>query len=422
MRNAFILRALPLLCAYLIGGAGAAAAAPDGVKLGVTSVYPSNAVFYAAKELGYYQAANLEVDIQTFRGGPAALDALAAGTIDVTVAVPASAAQQKSGNVRIVAMFAPSRPAGWYIMVPASSPVTTLAALNGKTVGVTQLGSVSDEWVQAIAARANIKLTSVALAGSVDAGLRAKQVDAAIEWPLASYKGLTTGDLRAVADVEASARPAVVDGIAVAQSTIDKRSEVLKRWLAATAKAVDYMKSHDDWTLKFLKRYFDEDDDAAVALVYKNYIMKMNPAGSMRADWEQNSLESLGAGCYRAESGERVRADVHAGEAPLGKMPETLPVSAPVGARYQVGRASHPAVDGERGAGDPARGVRQQKQYRVTDVVGAAERAQRTRCQPPIDAVGPCFRQARAIDQARRYPVHAHVVRTEFQCGRSRMA
>ena len=76
---------------------------------------------------------------------------------------------------------------------------------------------------------------------------------------------------------------------------IDKRSDVLKRWLAATSKALDYMKSHESWTEAFLKKYFDDSnaDDKAIAMVYKNFIMKINTDGSMRPDWEKTSLESL---------------------------------------------------------------------------------------------------------------------------------
>jgi NitT/TauT family transport system substrate-binding protein len=297
MRNAFILRVFPLLCTLLIGSGGVASAKTDNVKVAVGSISPAYSLFFAAKELGYYQAANLDVDIQTFRSGPAALEALAAGTVDLCPALPAAAAleQQKGVQERIVALYAPPRPVGWYIMVPAASPIKTMADLNGKTVGMTQIGSLADGWAQKVATASKIRITSVPLGDGVEAGLRAKRVDAAILSPVGSYNGLVTGDLRAIADLEAAVPPTVSEGVAAMQSTIDKRSDVLKRWLVATSKALNYMKSHESWSEAFLKKYLDDGnaDDKAIAMVYKNVIMKINTDGVMHADWEKNSLESL---------------------------------------------------------------------------------------------------------------------------------
>ncbi len=298
-RQAFIIRALSVLCAMLIGSGALASAASEGVKVGVASIYPTYSVFFAAKELGYYKAANLDVDIQTFRVGPAALEALAAGAVDLCSILPTAAAlaQQKGVKERIVALYAPPRPVGWYIMVPAASPIKSMADLNGKTVGVTQIGSLTDFWTQRVAKGANIKVTSVPLGGGVEAGLRAKQVDAAILWPLGSYKGLVSGDLRAISDLEAALPPTISEGVAATQDIIDKRPDVLKRWLAATSKALDYMKSHEAWSEAFLKKYFDYSnaDDKAIAMVYKNFILKINTDGAMHPDWEKTSLESLAA-------------------------------------------------------------------------------------------------------------------------------
>ncbi len=298
-RAAFTLRTLAVIGTLLFGSSTVAGAATDSVKVGVAAAYPTYAVFFAAKKLGYYSAANLDVDIQVFRGGPAALEALAAGAIDVCSILPTAAAlaQQKGVKERIVALYAPPRPVGWYIMVPAASPIKSLADLNGKTVGVTQIGSLTDYWVQKVAGLNGIKVTSVPLGGGVEAGLRSKQVDAAILWPLGSYKGLVTGDLRAVSDLESALPPTVSEGVAASQDIIDKRTDVLKRWLAATSKALDYMKTHESWTEAFLKDYFDDSnaDDKAIAMVYKNFIMKINTDGAMHPDWEKTSLESTPA-------------------------------------------------------------------------------------------------------------------------------
>jgi len=292
-RKSFVLRAAILTCALALGSVNVAVAATDHITVGVGSISPVYAVFFAAKELGLYAAQNLDVDIRTFGGGAATRDALASGGIDLCPAVPADAARAIAKGVkeRIVAMYAPARPAGWYIMVPSSSPLQTLAALNGKTVGVTELGSPADLWVQLVTKNAHVAVTSVALGSDVEFGLAAKRVDAALISPPASYGGLMDGSLRALADLEAGVPPTVSEGIAASVQLIDRRPDTLRRWITATSKAVRYMQANEGWTESFLKNYLGDDDGQAIAMVYQNVIRKIDAGGVMRGDWMKTSLE-----------------------------------------------------------------------------------------------------------------------------------
>jgi NitT/TauT family transport system substrate-binding protein len=288
----FIIRAASLTCVLALGSIAGAGAATDTVKVGVPSVSPTNAIFFAARELGLYAAQNLDVDIQTFRGTPATEDALAAGTIDICPIAPIDAqrAIAKGAKERIVALFAPPRAFGWYVMVAAASPITSMAGLSGKTVGVPQSGAQPELWLRRAALSIPVTLTTTPLDGSAEAALRAKRVDAAVIGPIASYRGLASGGLRALYDFEPALPPSITAGIGVNQALIERRSDVLRRWLSATSKAVRYMQDNESWTEAFLKRYFEDTDDQTVAAVYRNIIMKMNAAGEMHRDWMQTSL------------------------------------------------------------------------------------------------------------------------------------
>ena len=295
-RSAFTAGAITTGVGLALANALPAAAANDSVKIGVASVYPTYSIFPATKELGFYNQANLDVDIQTFRGGPASQEALAAGAVDICTILPTAAALaiQKGVKEKIVAMYVPVRASGWYIMVPADSPIKTPADLNGKTVGVTQIGSLTDFWTQRVAANAKITVQSVPLGGGVEAGLRSKKVDAAILWPLGSYKGLGHGDLRSIIGLQAALGPTVSEGICASDNLISKRPDVLRRWLAATSRGLAYMQQHESWTIAFLKKYFDDQDEKAIGLVYTDFLKNIDPSGSMHADWQKSSLQ-LGA-------------------------------------------------------------------------------------------------------------------------------
>lgn len=159
------------------------ASAADTVRVGLAAVYPAYAIPYAANELGFYKEKNLDVQITQFRGGPATQEALASGAIDISTIAPGAAALAMAKGVqeKIVALSVPPTPEGWYILVPSASPIKSMADLNGKTVGVTQKGSLTDFWVQRAATKAGITVQTVPLgAPAVMPALKAKQVDAAI--------------------------------------------------------------------------------------------------------------------------------------------------------------------------------------------------------------------------------------------------
>ncbi len=295
-RHAFVTSSVAAVAAATAGGVREAQAAGDSIRLGVAAVYPTYSIYYATKELGFYKDANLDVDIQVFRGGPASQEALAAGALDLCSIQPTAAALaiEKGVKEKIVAMFAPVRAQGWYVMVPPDSPIKTVAQLNGKTVGVTQIGSLTDFWVQRVAKDAGISVTSVPLGGGVESGLRSKRVDAAILWPLGSYKGVGHGDLRVIVNLQTALGPTISEGIAASYDIMNRNGgDVLRRWLAASSKGLIYMQQHRPWTETFLKSYFDDQDEAAIGLVYSDFLTKVDPGGSMHLDWQKSSLEYI---------------------------------------------------------------------------------------------------------------------------------
>jgi ABC-type nitrate/sulfonate/bicarbonate transport system substrate-binding protein len=277
-------------CASMLNTARAA----DTVRVGLAAVYPAYSIPYAASELGLYKEKDLDVQITQFRGGPATQEALASGAIDISTIAPGAAALAIAKGVqeKIVALSVPPTPQGWYILVPTASSIKSMADLNGKTVGVTQKGSLTDFWVQRAAAKAGITAQTIPLgAAAVMPALKAKQVDAAILWPIFSYKGIADGDFRSIDDLGATMEASVSEGWAASNALIQNHPAVLHRWLEANAKAIIYMQGHEDWTIGFLKRYFEEQDDHVVKLVFDNFMKRIDPDGVMKPEWMQASLE-----------------------------------------------------------------------------------------------------------------------------------
>src|SRR6516165_3578256 len=133
-RLAVCLAVAELLLASLAG-----ASAQTTVKIGLAVPnYGPFAPIYAADELGYFRDAGLKAEITAYRGGPAAQEALAAGAADIINFFPPGVALAvKKGIKEKVVGIGSAKPAGWHIVVMASSPFRAVADLAGKKIGVT---------------------------------------------------------------------------------------------------------------------------------------------------------------------------------------------------------------------------------------------------------------------------------------------
>jgi len=83
----------------------------------------------------------------------------------------------------------------------------------------------------------------------------------------------------------------VSEGWAVTNEIMQKRPAVLRRWLEANAKALAYMQAHEEWSIKFLKKYFDEQDERIIKMVYDTFTKRTDPSGTMKPEWIKASLD-----------------------------------------------------------------------------------------------------------------------------------
>jgi len=134
--------------ASLVAGAAAAPrlalaqGAPTTIRLGTAPV-DSYALAYYALDRGFFKAANLDVQIQSFSGGGGVMTAAAGGAVDIGCANVGAQANAHMRNLP----FAMIAGGGNYstnspttvLAVSKNSPLKTAKELNGKTVGCSTL-------------------------------------------------------------------------------------------------------------------------------------------------------------------------------------------------------------------------------------------------------------------------------------------
>lgn len=269
------------------------AQAADKVRVAVATVYIPFAPIFAAEELGFYKEKNLEVEATVYRGGGPAQEAMAAGAADILTNSPMGAALAISKGIKqkIVAAGGTVTPGGWHVIVRKDSGITKMADLNGKKVGVSGKGSTSDFFALWAAKNANVAVQTIPLGGNgLLPAIKAKQVDAIILWPSFSFRALQDQALMDLVDLGKIMGPVVPDSVVASDEMIEKRPDVLKRYLQALLKTVDYMRKNEEWTKKYLAKYAGESDPLVLDRAYKEVILDIRVDGMIEPDWIKASL------------------------------------------------------------------------------------------------------------------------------------
>lgn len=171
------------------GGGDAGSAATDGqlekTELTVGSLPLADyAALYWADEKGYFEDEGLDVSIEAVQGGPAGVQKVVSGELDLTNSTPFGTAMAVDSGLPIRAVVLTSALAdnGIGIFVPKDSAIKDLEDLDGKSVGINTTKNMGDITFASLAKSEGVDVTpkwvevpfpemvSGVKAGSIDAG------------------------------------------------------------------------------------------------------------------------------------------------------------------------------------------------------------------------------------------------------------
>ena len=255
--------------------------------------YPVYTPVYTANELGYFKENGLTVEITEYRGGPVAMEAAAAGAVDLFSAFPPTVglAVKKGIKVKLVAANLP-RPGGWHLMVLKDSPIRSLKDLAGKKVAITTKGGTTDHFALHAAAKAGVTIQTIPVGGGgLIPALKSRQVDAASLFDSLALRLLVSGEGRSLIDFGKEMEPTLPDSWAATQKFIDEQPQLLAASLKSIFKATAYMQRNRDYSLKYVKAFMKETDDQFVQAVYDVVIMALTTDGMIRPEWLESSMK-----------------------------------------------------------------------------------------------------------------------------------
>lgn len=232
---------------------------------------------HAAEKLGYYSAAGLEVKRLNLRGEETIQQALRSGQadlIDATAPMAARAFPNGAGG-RIVATVANGF-YGWTVIAREDSGVVSVAALAGKRLGVSTTHPLADLASQLAADRFRAQTEMVSLgSAAIIPDLRAGKIDAALTSSLLGLREVTGGRARVVLDLGADPKPYLVSAFVASAAMMETRPQDLRAFIAATVRALAYMKAERKWSVDLIRDYARIADTAFAESLHDNVIAAM---------------------------------------------------------------------------------------------------------------------------------------------------
>ncbi len=206
--------------------------------------------------VGIFKKHGLDLKIVNFAGGSKMTQALVAGGIDIADGAGTEMALVDKGAPMLAVCESSSTFPFVAIGVPWDSAIQSLKQLEGKKIGITSAGSLTD-WLALDLARkngwGNDGVTTVAIGGgavSTIAGLTQHLVDAAIANTSLFLKLQEEKKGRLLAPITDYEGPAASGMIFAANSLIAKEPDAVRAFLAGWIESVDYIFTHKAETVK----------------------------------------------------------------------------------------------------------------------------------------------------------------------------
>ena len=286
----------------LIGGAAAVAMpnvaraqAGNGIRIGVpTKTYWPTIIAETAIRQKLFEKEGIKAELTIYRSGAEGFEAVAAGAADLILNSSSSVAAglNKGVNARCVANGANGY-YGWYLVVKTDSPITKVAELAGKKVGITSAGSGTDILARWTIAEHKIDFTRVPLGGGgLVPNLLTGNIDATVLYSPLTYKMIDEKVARPLIDYGAAV-PAHSNSAWIASDKIIKeRPQVVQKAINALYGGLAFLTAEANRAAAVkLIAEIDEIPEAIAARELDGNIKHLSRTGEMQLDWMERALD-----------------------------------------------------------------------------------------------------------------------------------
>jgi len=279
---------LPSLVFYLLGfqallspvAVNAADRPLEKIRIAYTGISGSQLPTWVAYEQGFFRKYGLEVQLIFVEGGSLGVQTLLSGDVTVAAVAGASVIQSNLQNSGLVMIAGFLNTMDYQFIV--SKEITRPDQLKGKTLAVSRFGSSSDFATRYTIEKYGLtpdKDVAIVQIGSQPARFAALETGkihgAMVSIPLTA-KARKMG-LNALADLQNLGLEYQHTGLAVTQSLIKSKPELVRNITKAFVEAIHYLKTHRNESLAVLRKYLKTDDVEALQETYEAIGMTLIP-------------------------------------------------------------------------------------------------------------------------------------------------
>src|SRR5262249_12492514 len=294
-----VLAALLLAIAPWPGGE---ALAVEKVRLG--KAVPNSFAFGATEvgiEAKIFEAEGIEVEVTSFRGDAQLQQALAAGSLDVGLGSGPGLGFRAKGApaIGVAAMFGP--PVNLALVLPIDTPVKTVGDLKGKRIGVTTMGSLTDWLVPELSRQQGwgsdgIQILALGQMQARLAAIQRGELDGMVIESATGYELEEAGKAKNFILFGDIAKDFYTHVIFATDEMIDKRPDLLRRFLRGWFRTIAFMRANKDFAVASEAKTI-EVKPAIAAKIYDAQIGGFSADGAWSAaaiDVIRHSLKELG--------------------------------------------------------------------------------------------------------------------------------
>lgn len=241
-------------------------------------------------EKGIFQRHGLEITLLDFTGGAKIAQAMAAGSVDISLSAGPDMQFVAKGAPEIAVASITESPVFMGLCISNESPVKTIDDLKGRQVGVASRGSLTwwliDELNRVKGWEGDDRAKQVVVGGSTQASLAAlktKEVAASLSATQTGFLLEEQGDGRLLADCSQYVGPFELFTTFASTEITQKNPDAVRRFLAAWYETVDFMRKNKDETVPLAAKAMTYPPKVA-ARAYDVFMPGMSTDGRMRPE------------------------------------------------------------------------------------------------------------------------------------------
>ena len=273
-----------LLAAAIVGACLAPAAAQTKITGGVASFNEELLPIYAAIEKGYFKAAGLDVEMQNFKGGGPAAQAMVAGSVDLCFCAADHVMRLRARRQPAIALVGLDGFHSYALIAKAGSPYTNLESLKGKKIGITSPGSLTDNTIRysikqlGLSPERDFEIVSAGTGATMRAALDSGGIDAGMLVTTDAADALSKpGAFKTVVDYRTLPYPSFA-ALALVSWVKDHRAAAAA-FDEAVVKAMDDLKQDPDFAAAVLQKMYPTLPHDVVVASAKSEVSRMPKDG-----------------------------------------------------------------------------------------------------------------------------------------------